>query len=98
MGTATAQPSTASALDAAYERRRDRLRDQYAALPAGSPVRLAKRSSNLFRSRAVAAGPGLDVAAFDGVLSVDAGSRTAEVQGMTTYEHPLDATLAHGLN
>src|SRR5918997_2640798 len=97
MGTATAQPSTASVVDGAYERRRDRVREQYAALPAGSPVRLAKRSSNLFRSRAAAVGPGLDVAPFDGVLSIDAGSRTAEVQGMTTYEHLLDATLAHGL-
>src|SRR5687768_18266899 len=97
MGTATAQPSTASAVDAAYERRRDRLREQYAALPAGTPVRLAKRSSNLFRSRADSPEPGLDVAAFDGVLSVDPEARVAEVQGMTTYEHLVDATLRHGL-
>ena len=97
MGTTTAQPSTASAVDGAYERRRDRLREQYAALPAGAPVRLAKHSSNLFRSRAAASGPGLDVAAFDGVLSVDAEARIAEVQGMTTYEHLVEATLAHGL-
>jgi FAD/FMN-containing dehydrogenase len=80
-----------------YEQRRQRLREQYAALPAGAPVRLAKRSSNLFRSRAAAAGPGLDVAAFDGVLEVDPESRTADVQGMTTYEHLVEATLAHGL-
>ena len=63
----------------------------------GAPVRLAKRTSNLFRARAGAAGPGLDVAAFDGVLSVDPWPRTADVQGMTTYEHLVDATLAHGL-
>ena len=28
--------------------------------------------------------------------SVDPGARTADVQGMTTYEHLVDATLPHG--
>ena len=32
-----------------------------------------------------------------GVLGVDPVARTAEVQGMTTYEDLVDATLAHGL-
>jgi FAD/FMN-containing dehydrogenase len=41
--------------------------------------------------------PGLDVADLDQVLSVDPVARTADVQGMTTYEHLVDATLAHGL-
>ena len=41
--------------------------------------------------------PGLDVADLDQVLSVDPDARTADVQGMTTYEHLVDATLAHGL-
>ncbi len=81
---------------AAYRRRVAGLVEQYRALPAGSPVRLAKRTSNLFRPRARAAG-GLDVAAFDGVLSIDPDARTADVQGMTTYEHLVDATLPHGL-
>jgi FAD/FMN-containing dehydrogenase len=31
------------------------------------------------------------------VLVVDSGARTADVQGMTTYERPVDATLPHGL-
>jgi len=97
MGTATAQQPRTSAETEVYARRRERLREQYAALPADTPVRLAKRSSNLFRSRAEASGPGLDVAAFDGVLSVDPQARVAEVQGMTTYEHLVDATLRHGL-
>lgn len=73
------------------------LQKQYAAIPAGDPVRLAKRTSNLFRFRDKASTPGLDVGALDGVISVDAGGRTADVQGMTTYEHLVDATLAHGL-
>ena len=80
-----------------YAQQVEVLRTQYAAIPAGEPVRLAKRTSNLFRPRERATRPGLDVAAFDGVLEVDAGRRTAVVQGMTTYEHLVDATLPHGL-
>ena len=72
------------------------LREQYAAIPAGSPVRLAKPTSNLFRFRQDQAG-GLDVARFNRVLSVDPDARTAQVQGMTTYEDLVDATLPHGL-
>ncbi|TQM82927.1 FAD/FMN-containing dehydrogenase [Saccharothrix saharensis] len=79
-----------------HERAVAALRGQYEAIPAGAPVRLAKSTSNLFRFRADQAG-GLDVARFDRVLSVDAGARTAQVQGMTTYERLVDATLPHGL-
>ncbi len=59
-------------------------------------MRLAKPTSNLFRSRA-AAGPGLDVSGLTGVLEVDPASRTADVAGMCTYEHLVAATLPHGL-
>ena len=81
----------------AYDARVADLRRQYAAIPAGAPVRLAKRTSNLFRQRESTSTPGLDVAAFDGVLEVDPVNRTAEVQGMTTYEHLVAATLPYGL-
>jgi FAD/FMN-containing dehydrogenase len=80
-----------------YHARVDRLRSQYAAVPAGEPVRLAKKTSNLFRPRSKAAGPGLDVGAFDGVIEIDAQNRRADVQGMTTYEHLVDAVLPFGL-
>ena len=40
---------------------------------------------------------GLNVAGLDRVLSVDPEARTAEVQGMTTFESLVDATLAYGL-
>ncbi len=70
---------------------------QYRAIPDGAPVRLAKHTSNLFRPRAAISTPGLDVAAFDGVLHVDPQARRAEVLGMTTYEHLVDATLPFGL-
>jgi FAD/FMN-containing dehydrogenase len=73
------------------------LREQYDALPPGSPVRLAKRTSNLFRFGPRESRPGLDVAGLDRVLSVDPISRTAQVQGMATYETIVDATLAYGL-
>ena len=76
---------------------RDRLLRQYAEIPAGAPVRLAKRTSNLFRPRERTATPGLNVSGLDSVLSVDPVARTADVQAMTTYEHLVDATLAHGL-
>ncbi len=61
-------------------------------------MRLAKPTSNLFRQRAALATPGLDVASFDGVLEVDPIGRTAEVLGMTTYEHLVEATLPYGLS
>lgn len=73
------------------------LEAQYRAIPPGEPVRLAKRTSNLFRTRARAARPGLDVAGLDGVIDVDPLARTADVQGMCTYERLVDATLPHGL-
>ena len=71
----------------------------YAALPPGAPVRLAKRTSNLFRFRDATAGATaeLDVSAFGHVLSVDPVTRTARVGGMTTYEDLCDATLPHQL-
>ncbi|HEY8474630.1 MAG TPA: FAD-binding protein, partial [Natronosporangium sp.] len=73
------------------------LRAQYAALPPGAPVRLTKKTSNLFRFRPPATGPVLDAAPFDRVLAVDPDARTADVQGMVTYERLVDATLPYGL-
>jgi FAD/FMN-containing dehydrogenase len=86
------------------------MRESYAALPAGAPVRLAKRTSNLFRFRDPApkaassrgarqpgAVTGLDASAFTRVLHVDPAARAAVVGGMTTYEDLADATLRHGL-
>ena len=73
------------------------LRRSYAAIPAGTPVRLAKRTSNLFRPRAAGTVAGLDVSGLDGVLSIDPVARTADVQGMCTYERLVQACLRHGL-
>jgi FAD/FMN-containing dehydrogenase len=80
-----------------HERAVSTLLASYRAVPSGAPVRLAKRTSNLFRPRSAAAGPGLDTSGLDGVLHVDPVARTADVQGMCTYEALVDAPLAHDL-
>ncbi len=80
-----------------YDAAVQNLRRQFEALPADAPVRLGKRTSNLFRSRAATSAPRLDVSAFTGVLSVDPERRTADVLGMTTYEDLVDAVLPYGL-
>jgi FAD/FMN-containing dehydrogenase len=81
----------------AYLDRVEGLRAEFGAIPPDKPVRLAKKTSNLFRPRAKATAPGLNVSAFDGVIAVDPEAGTATVQGMTTYEHLVDATLPYGL-
>ena len=76
-----------------------RLRASYDAIPPGAPVRLAKRTSNLFRHRSRVQTPGLDVSGLTGVVSVDVapdGTATADVQGMCTYEDLVDVTLGGG--
>ncbi len=60
-------------------------------------MRLAKRTSNLFRPRSAVSTPGLDVSGLDGVVAVDPVARTADVQGMCTYEDLVDVTLSHGM-
>ncbi|WP_133903766.1 FAD-binding oxidoreductase [Actinophytocola oryzae] len=81
----------------AHDRAVADLREQIVARPAGTPIRLAKPTSNLFRFREPPGRAGLDVSAFTGVLDVDTTARTADVGGMTTYEDLVDATLPHGL-
>ena len=80
-----------------YRQRVDRLVEALAAIEPNAPVRLGKRTSNLFRLRAPVSTPALDVSDFQHVLHVDPVARTAEVEGMVTYERLVDATLQHGL-
>jgi FAD/FMN-containing dehydrogenase len=75
----------------------DRLRSSYAAISPGNPVRLAKKTSNLFRQRSANNGPGLDVSGLGGVIAIDTGAQTADVQGMCTYENLVAETLKFGL-
>jgi FAD/FMN-containing dehydrogenase len=68
----------------------------YAGLPPDRPVRLAKRTSNLFRARSAPTAPGLDLSALRGVVELDPEARTARVGGLTTYEQLVDELLPHG--
>jgi FAD/FMN-containing dehydrogenase len=81
----------------AHDRAVDDLRAQLVARPSGTPIRLAKPTSNLFRFREPPGRTALDVSAFAGVIDVDVKGRTADVGGMTTYEDLVDATLPYGL-
>jgi FAD/FMN-containing dehydrogenase len=72
-----------------------RLLDDLAALPTDASVRLGKRTSNLFRQRTTESAR-LDVSDLTHVVDLDPVSRTARVQGMTTYEDLVGATLPHG--
>src|SRR3954470_10173790 len=80
-----------------HERAMAALRASYDAVPDGQPVRLAKKTTNLFRPRSPQSHRGLDVSGLTGVLNVDAVNLTADVQGMCTYERLVAATLPHGL-
>ena len=80
-----------------YEASRERIRRDYARVPAGTPVRLHKRTSNRFRTRRRGATTSLDASGLNQVLDVDSAARTADVGGMTTYEDLVDATLMYGL-
>ncbi|ALG83469.1 FAD-linked oxidase [Gordonia phthalatica] len=83
--------------DIAFSRGRRKLLDSYRAIPDGANVRLAKKTSNLFRKRAASSAPGLDVSELHRVISVDPVEQTAQVAGMCTYEDLVDATLPYGL-
>ncbi|MGG5258778.1 FAD-binding oxidoreductase [Phycicoccus avicenniae] len=90
-------PAPATTGTALHDTGVQRLVASYRAIPEGAPVRLAKRTSNLFRARSATDAPGLDTSGLTGVVDVDPSARTADVQGMCTYEDLVDATLAHGL-
>ncbi len=64
---------------------------------AGRPVRLAKKTSNLFRARSEVAAERLDVRRLCRVIEIDPELGIAEVEGMTTFEDFTDAALSKGL-
>jgi FAD/FMN-containing dehydrogenase len=64
---------------------------------AGNQVRLAKRTSNLFRTCSDASAERLDVRRLCRVIEIDPERRIAEVEGMTTFEDFTDAALMKGL-
>ncbi len=82
---------------AAFDQGVSDLLASYRAIPPQATVRLAKKTSNLFRKRAANPHPGLDVSGLDRVISVNPDARTADVAGMCTYENLVAATLPYGL-
>ncbi|NKY36099.1 FAD-binding oxidoreductase [Nocardia speluncae] len=97
LGKAGHGPAAYESGFAAYRAGVDRLLASYRAIPADADVRLAKKTSNLFRARAKNTAPGLDVSGLTRVIEVDPRAKTAEVAGMTTYEDLVAATLPYGL-
>jgi FAD/FMN-containing dehydrogenase len=63
----------------------------------GPPWGLAKATSNLFRDRTEATKRRLDLSGFDHVDEVDVAAGWVDVEGSTTYEALVDATLRHGV-
>jgi FAD/FMN-containing dehydrogenase len=61
------------------------------------PVRLRKRTSNLFRPRQDSRRALVDGTTLGHVIAIDRAARKAEVEGMTTYADLVDATLPQGL-
>ena len=94
------RPGSGGARETGFAQHREgvkRLLASYHAIPPDGSVRLAKKTSNLFRARAKTSTPGLDVSGLTGVIAVDPVARTADVAGMCTYEDLVDATLPYGL-
>ena len=93
----TFTPNTANSWQIGYQAALNRVRSQLTHAPENFPIRLAKKTSNLFRDRAATQANGLDVSSFSSVFEVDPVNHTAEVGGMTTYEDLVAATLPYGL-
>lgn len=74
-----------------YAERRDKLVAAFGTRPQGR-VRLAKKTSNLFRDRS-SQNVRLDVRSLHHVLQVDPARGWVDAEGMTTYEDLVDATL-----
>ncbi|WP_378736199.1 FAD-binding oxidoreductase [Nocardia brasiliensis] len=97
LGKAGRAPAARESGYAAHQAGVDRLLASYRAIPGDANVRLAKKTSNLFRARAKNPAPGLDVSGLAEVIAVDPVAKTADVAGMTTYENLVAATLPYGL-
>jgi FAD/FMN-containing dehydrogenase len=77
-----------------WDEHRQRVARLQAQLAAAREVRLAKRSSNLFRDRVAVRAPRLDVHDFDHVLAVDAAQGWVDAEGMVPFDALADACLA----
>jgi len=81
----------------AHAQRVCRLQAQLRAPGESAPLGLSKRNSNLFRDRAEVRKRRLDLSDFDHVIEVDTEQQWVDVEGSTSYEQLVDATLPHGV-
>ena len=81
----------------AHNQRRDKFSRELRQSDQSQLIGLNKTTSNLFRARAQNSKRRIDVRAFNHVLSVDRDALIADVEGMTTYEDLVDATLKYHL-
>ena len=82
---------------ATYNQHRDKLVLELRESEATQCIGLNKTTSNLFRARSEGSKRRIDVREFSHVLNVDTDTLVADVEGMTTYENLVDATLRHHL-
>lgn len=82
--------------DAGYAARRAELAAHVQAQAGAAPLGLGKQTSNLFRDRRRGPKRYLDLGAFDHVLQIDAAGRWVDVEGLTSYEDLVAATLPRG--
>ena len=62
----------------------------------GDSIGLSKSTSNLFRYRNKKNKEKINLNHFNKVIKIDKDNQTADVEGMTTFENFVDATLKHG--
>jgi FAD/FMN-containing dehydrogenase len=82
-----------------YTEKKKKLIDDFLVLKSASNsnIGLNKNTSNLFRDRSKTQVNRLDVRKFDSVIKIDKINQTVQVEGMTTYEDLVKATLKHNL-
>ncbi len=80
-----------------YTEKKQRLIDEFRGNVDHRTVGLNKDKSNLFRDRRNVPKQKLTVKDFNHVLTVNTDQHWVEVEGMTTYEDLVDATLPYGL-
>lgn len=81
-----------------YLEKRERLASELKKMEQGGrqKVHLEKKTSNLFRSKIDGkTDKKLNVRDFNEVIHIDSERLTAEVEGMTTFEHLVEETLKH---
>jgi FAD/FMN-containing dehydrogenase len=85
--------------DLSYSQKKQKLVNDFLELSksANGDIGLSKSTSNLFRERTKTPTKKLDVRSFNRVIKVNKKELTVEVEGMTTYEELVDATLKQGM-